>query len=384
MSPDPHDRSPVDFADEAHAAGCPVVPAGDGTVIVVGHAEVRAAATDPETFSSAVSAHLQLPNGLDGEEHAAFRGLIDTYLSAPEIRRFTDGFHRVARQVVAEALEGDRPDAVVDLGATYAVRAMMVWLGWPRHLEERLLEWVRSNMAASRSGDRTRMAEVAGEFDALIAEVAEPRLSHPGDFNDVTSCLIQDEQLGRRLEFSEIVSILRNWTGGDLTSMALCIGVICHGLAHDESLQGQLRSGPPEEEFEAVLDELLRLDSPFVANRRVTTCPVGIGGVELPPGQRVRLHWTGANRDPDVFNGAFDPRGHAGENLVWGTGPHACPGRTLSMLELRAFVTELLDAAVILPPRRNGRGTAASVGSRNLHPNGGWARLPVRLLARKP
>lgn len=72
--------------------------------------------------------------------------------------------------------------------------------------------------------------------------------------------------------------------------------------------------------FEAVLDEFLRLDNPFVSNRRITACPVDLGGEGLLAGRRVRIHWTDANRDPWVFSEAFDPQGHAADNLVWGLG----------------------------------------------------------------
>lgn len=378
MKFDPTGRTPVDFADELHEMGCPVIHGPDGEVIVVGHEEAMAIANDPEHFSSAVSAHLQLPNGLDGAEHTSFRSLIDTYLAPSEVERYAESFREVAQKVVAQALKNGSADAVGQLGARYAVRAMMVWLGWPEHLEQRLLDWVMSNIAASRSGDREKIAQVAADFDQIISEVVEPRLKAPESFNDVTTQLVMDEQLGRRLEFPEIVSILRNWTGGDLTSMALCIGVICHGLAHDASLQGWLRSTPEAAEYEAVMDELLRLDNPFVSNRRVTTCPVSIDEVDLPEGQRVYLHWTGANRDPRVFNGSFDPHSHAEDNLVWGSGPHVCPGRSLSMLELRIFFTELLDAAIILRVRGE-----EQAGERGVHPTGGWRQLPVRLLARQ-
>lgn len=44
------------------------------------------------------------------------------------------------------------------------------------------------------------------------------------------------------------------------------------------------------------------------------------------------------------------------------------------MLELRILVSELLDAAIVLPVR--------GAGTRGRHPSGGWAQLPVRLLAR--
>lgn len=105
----------------------------------------------------------------------------------------------------------------------------------------------------------------------------------------------------------------------------------------------------------------------------MTTCPVTVGGVELPEGQRVRIHWTAANRDPARFPDpdGFDPAGNAAHNLVWGTGPHYCPGKALSMLELQALVEELLALAAVAP--------SADPAVRSVHPVGGWHSLPVEL-----
>jgi len=70
----------------------------------------------------------------------------------------------------------------------------------------------------------------------------------------------------------EIVSILRNWTGGDLSSIALCVGVIIAYLTEHSTLVEQI-SNASDAEVEAIIDEILRIDNPFVSNRRVTTCP---------------------------------------------------------------------------------------------------------------
>ena len=49
--------------------------------------------------------------------------------------------------------------------------------------------------------------------------------------DDVTARLCREVVDGRLLTEKELVSILRNWTGGDLGSMALCAGVVCAYLA---------------------------------------------------------------------------------------------------------------------------------------------------------
>lgn len=348
--------------------------ARDGEEIVVtGNALARDVAEDPQRFSSGVSRFLQLPNGLDGEEHTKVRSLIDAYLAPDQVDHLEPEFRRIARELAADAAARGTVDSVNDLGAQYAVRAMTTWLGWPAELDETLVAWVADNNAATRSGELARTAEVAERFDAIIRSVVEPLQEHPDD--SVTSRLVHDDSLGRRLEFDEVVSVLRNWTAGDLSSMAYCIGVVLDALIEHPELQDRLRQGVSRREFGAIADEILRADSPFVSNRRVTTCPVQLDGVDLPEGQRVRIHWTAANRDPDAFADAdgFDPDANASGNLVWGAGPHACPGRALSIVELQALTEELLAVAEL---------SRAGEGERETHPVGGWASLPVRLTAR--
>ena len=55
---------------DAMRSRCPVAHE-DGTWVILRHAEVVAAATDPRTFSSRVTTRRAIPNGLDGAEHAA-------------------------------------------------------------------------------------------------------------------------------------------------------------------------------------------------------------------------------------------------------------------------------------------------------------------------
>lgn len=364
---------PRDFADKAHLEGRAIVPQGDEFVIVA-HAEAVSAANDPGRFSSRVSAHLQIPNGLDGKAHAAARALVDSYLDAKRVGRFVPQFHTAAQQVVEDALvDGD----ITDLGSVarlYAVRAMQGWLKWPEHLTQRLLDWIQDNDRARVSGDRQWTKRVAEEFDAIICiAVAEAPVGSE------THLLAT----GHGLSHEEVVSILRNWTAGDLGSMARCIEVIAVAFANAPELQERVRVilGPDghgaQREFEAIANEILRIDNPFVSNRRVTTCPVDIGQTHIPQGTRVHIHWTGANRDPKVFEG-FDPQGHAEDNLVWGTGPHYCPGKALSMAELQAFWAEALARCEVVAVDKDG---AKLEGVRSA--TGGWERSPARLVRRK-
>jgi cytochrome P450 len=348
-----------------------------GEWVLLRHELVVQAALDPDRFSSAVSSHLHVPNGLDSAEHAAYRQALDRFLGPEALAPFQDDFRRVAADLVASLPRGIGIDAVSGLGTRFAVRAQSAWLSWPAALEERLVAWVAENHAATRSGDRAWTKRVAEDFDALIRSVLEPRRSgaSPGGVRDVTTELMRTEVDGRQLSDAEIVSVLRNWTGGDLGSIALCVGVLVHHLATHPQLQARLRAGVPDAELDAVLDEILRIDDPFVSNRRITTCPLTIGGVALPAAARVKLNWTSANRDESVFGdpNALDPRANSGRNLVYGIGRHACPGRLLATLEMRIVVRELLAAttSIALDPQQP--------AERAVSPVGGWTKVPVVL-----
>lgn len=353
----------------------PVVRNDRDEWVLLRHDLVRRAALDPATFSSAASRFRQVPNGLDGAEHAAFREATDPLLSPDALERHVPVFERVARELVAGLPLGAPVDAVNEIGAVFAVRAQSAWLGWPSSVEERLLAWMGENYAATRSGELARTQQVAEDFDAIIRTVLEGRTPDASADADVTDQLLAVSVSGSPIRHDDVVSILRNWTGGDLGSIALCTGVIVAGLLGSPGLQARLREGVSDVELDAIIDELLRRDSPFIGNRRVTTCPVSLDGVDIPAGARVKLHWTSANRDEAVVGDpdAFDPEGNAPHNLVYGIGPHVCPGRTLATIELRTLVRALVTGtrALVADP--------IDEAQREVAPVGGWARVPVVL-----
>jgi cytochrome P450 len=98
------------------------------------------------------------------------------------------------------------------------------------------------------------------------------------------------------------------------------------------------------------IDEILRIDAPLIASRRIATAPAELGGRTFHPGERIALMWASAGRDervfgdPDEFRLDRDPK----VNLLYGIGIHVCPGAPLARLELRVFVEELLKEADLL------------------------------------
>ncbi len=73
---------------------------------------------------------------------------------------------------------------------------------------------------------------------------------------------------GESFDDDQIVSILRNWTAGHGT-VAAGLGILVLHLAQEFELQDRLRNDTSL--IAAAIEEILRVDGPLVANRRITT-----------------------------------------------------------------------------------------------------------------
>jgi cytochrome P450 len=335
------------------------------------HADVKRALEESDLFSNAVSRQLSVPNGTDPPQHTEYRRIIDPYFSSERM----DAFAPVCRTVVGSLIAGLPADAEIEFTAAFAdifaIQVTCAFLDWPADSHEPLLQWIRRNHAATLAGDRTLMAAVAVEFDGYIRDWLSRAGADGGD--DVASRLLREQVGGRRLREAEIVSILRNWTVGELGTISACIGILVHFLARLPRIQQQLRAQPHL--LPAAIDEILRSHAPLISSRRITTRAMSIGGRRLQAGERLTLMWASANRDeavfgdPDEFRLDRDPR----MNLLYGAGIHVCPGAPLARLELRIVMEELLGATreIALVPG------VEPVGA--VYPASGFSVLPLSI-----
>ncbi|HWI83100.1 cytochrome P450 [Ramlibacter sp.] len=338
------------------------------------HEDVLAAVLDHETFGNQVSAHPAVPNGMDPPRHTPYRALIEPYFDRPRLA----AHEPVCRQLVARLVDAlpraGELEWMEGFAHECAAQMLCAFMGWSSALHEPLRAWNRRNQAATLAGDRTAMAAIALEFDGHIrAQLSLHRAAGAATGTDVTSRLLRDTVDGRPLTDEELVSIARNWTVGELGTMAAAIGILADFLATHRELQQTLRRQPRL--VPAAIDEILRIRAPLIANRRVVRRPVDIGGAALEPGDRVTLVWASANRDervfgdPDEFRLDRDPA----LNLLYGAGVHVCPGAPLARLQLRIVLQTLLA---------NSRGIARVEGRAPVkarYPAGGYSALPLRI-----
>ncbi|WP_193074440.1 cytochrome P450 [Pseudomonas sp. FME51] len=353
---------------------CPVAHSEYGGWNLFRHADVSRVLLDHETFSNKVSRHISVPNGMDPPEHTSYRQIIEPYFSAERMAEFEPICREIAEDLATSTLHYDRVELMADFAQPFALRIQCAFMGWPLSLQDTLLSWTTKNAQATLSRDRAALAELAEEFDALIADQLDTRRQAGANAeDDVTTALMQEQINGRPLSDQEIASILRNWTVGEVGTIAASVGILAEFLAANPAVQQHLRANP--ELLWQANDEILRIHGPLVDNRRRTTCPVELGGQQIDAEQRITINWISANRDPEVFS---DPERFFLErdpalNLLYGAGVHVCPGAPLARMELVTIMRSLLQRSSNLQLIAERPAILAT------YPSSGYANLPLRL-----
>lgn len=350
-------RCPVAFSEMLHWS-------------VFHHAGVMRVLLDPVTFSNAVSRHVAVPNGMDPPEHTAYRRAIEPYFSAQRVDAFEPACREIAAALAQALAGGGEVEMIATFALPFAVRAQCAFLGWPETLQASLTQWLQKNQAATLAQDRPALAALALEFDGIVAGLLQARQQAGAAApRDLTTALMHETVNGARMSAADITSILRNWTVGEIGTIAAAVGILAQWLAEHGDVQAQLRENSAL--VPAAIEEILRMHGPLATNRRVTTCPVDLGGRSIGAGERVTIHWTSANRDghvfeqPDTFRLDRDPS----ENLLYGAGIHVCPGAPLARMELRVALQALLSATTRWQPAPGGGAVPA------VYPASGFSSL---------
>src|SRR5215469_3112227 len=156
------------------------------------------------------------------------------------------------------------------------------------------------------------------------------------------SAWIRDLIDGRPITDDEIIGTIQLIILGGLETTASALGLWFHRFCAHPEIPAQLRAEPgliPE-----AIEELLRIDSPFISITRTAVRDGKIGEQEIRSGDKVVMYWASANRDvaefaaPDEFCLGRENNRH----LAFGVGPHRCAGSNLARLNLRIGLEESL------------------------------------------
>jgi cytochrome P450 family 142 subfamily A polypeptide 1 len=311
--------------------------------------EVKAAGSDPATFSSAGGHRPKFPPlpmliDLDPPEHHQRRKLVASGFTPRRIQAMEDHVRAVCDQVIDSVCEQGTCDFVRDIAAPLPLTMIGDMLGVPPDGRGDLLRW-SEEMLGSQGSLEPDALEVAtrafGEYQAYLEPILDDRRSSGAD-DDLVGILVQAEIDGDRLDQqSLIMETLLILVGGDETTRHVLSGGMLALQQNPEQLE-LLRAGAKVPS--AAVEEMLRWVSPIKDMTRSATRDVDVRGVTIPAGSELLLLYPSANRDesvftrPDVFDVTRDPNPH----LAFGFGAHFCLGNQLARIELRVMFEQLL------------------------------------------
>jgi cytochrome P450 len=202
----------------------------------------------------------------------------------------------------------------------------------------------------------------------LLDGIVSRRLASPEQADDVIGALLASPAIAelppdrRRVVVRDVIASLLS--AGYVSTGESMFWILYHLARHPEvqarareevlAASGPLVDAPPY--LAAVMNESMRLYPPAWYIGRATRRPMQLGGVDIPVGTQVICSPFALHRSPALWPNpeTFSPeRFLPGSTVVprsfipFSTGPRACIGRVLSLMEMTSLVSATLTAVEI-------------------------------------
>jgi 4-methoxybenzoate monooxygenase (O-demethylating) len=343
--------APYPFYAELREAGPVVWLERYGLWTCARHAEVQAALSDWQTFSSAAGVGIDdfrrtkpwRPPSLileaDPPLHSRSRTVMNRALSAKSMAGLRAGFKEAAEKLADELVARRRVDAIADIAEAYPLSVFPKAVGLGREGVENLLPY--GAMVFNAFGPRNAhfeavMAEAAKVVPWINAQCAREALSPAGLGAIIWAAVDTGE-----ITAEEAPLLVRSLLSAGLDTTIVGIGNALYAFATSPAQWQALREKPAL--VRPAFDEVLRWESPIQTFFRTTTRTVDIGGIEIPEDAKVLLFLASANRDPRRWDEpeCFDVNRRAAGHVAFGAGIHLCVGQMLARLEAEMLMTAL-------------------------------------------
>ena len=338
-------------------------------------ADVRAAATDPQTFLSYEGIDIDdtakdqsgpgfLPD-IDNPRHDQIRRMIQPQLLPNRVAEREDAVREVVRSLVGAWRHRGTVDLAQELAWPMPNEVFFDLLGLPAARQEgraQLNQWVHE--LKDRKPDDARLTPVAkaatAGIQAYFIDLLHERRARPrADLvthivtAEIDGVPFAEEDFGPA---SEVLGLMMVLFLGGVESTAGLTGTLFKLLAENPDQRALLRENPAL--IPDAVEEAIRLATPLQLVGRTTAREVTLHGVTIPAGGRVVLVYGAANRDEHRFTepDRFDVTRGRFRHLGFGEGMHGCLGAPLARLEAKVALEEALpalgDYTIAAPPER--------------------------------
>jgi cytochrome P450 len=324
-----------------------------GYWLLTRHADVRAAALDSTTFISSVKAVVpsdprgirRPPLNFDAPAHTPFRTALERTVKPSRLKRLREPLERHAQLQLQPLLDRGHGDMSAEFAANYVACVEAEWLNLEADIAPVLAKTAAAWLNAWRMQDRETVTAKSTLMYTIAENLLRDRRENPRDpeSDPASSLLLERDADGSELSETHLIGCLRQSLVVGVVAPPILIGSIVRHLARDKHLQTQLRND--ETLIPAALEEFLRLYTPYRGFARTVSKPVHLHGKTINPNEPVTLHYTSANRDPEVFENPDEfilGRENIGSHLGFGRGRHRCVGSALARLAVEVVVRTLL------------------------------------------
>ena len=367
------DRPRADWDPAAHEGGAPIVAelarlrqeapvawtdAGGGYWTVTRYADVTAAARNTAQFSN-VPRHPRIgtvftpPLEADRPVHTSFRRLLNQFFTRDYLAAHTawleelaDAFiDRLTAQDAAADADADlaHADWVVELCMPLPATVLCRLIGMPDEDWRQIRSWTETSFLThrDRGDDPERFAEVNASLNEYGQALIDRARREEGR-DDIVAALLVDP-IAEGLDDAQIFGLVRLLLQAGHSTTAMGMSNVLHRLAVDADAQRFVRDHP--DRLDDVVREILRADTPVLANVRRVTEDVEFGGRQLRRDDHVLLSWGAANNDPERISDPerIDPDRPVTDSLTFGHGIHKCPGMPLAIREISVVMDRLLQ-----------------------------------------
>lgn len=345
---------------------CPVFYAENyGLWVVTRYDDLVRVAKDWETFSSANAlTTLEPPDEVravleegypelpiivasDPPLHTRIRGLVNRAFTAKRVAEMEPTIRKIATELVDGFVAEGRADLVERFAWPLPLSVLGDLVGISRDdlkwVSERTEGWLRMQQRAGTLEDQIRDARGFVELQRYYTDALEQRGAEPRD--DLLTELYRVWSDGEAdVSMAALTGLVLDLIAAGHVVVTRTIGSCVLMLLEHPETAARIRRDPSF--VMPVVEEILRLEMPTQGLFRLTTRDVELGGVTIPKGSKVMVHYGSANRDEAVFSepAHFDPqRPDLHKSIAFGRGHHSCLGPQLARLELQIALTTLLD-----------------------------------------
>ena len=327
---------------------CPVTHSDQygGFWVATKYRDVSRIAQDWETFSSAQGVAMpraegglrSIPEEIDPPLQRVYKRLINRYLTLAAVKEWEAPTRTLASRLIDSFIDKGHCDFMADFARPYPSLSFFEFtLNAPSDDIERLayMSW------KTTIPNDPEAAESRAGLANWISEFVEQRRTQPPK-GDVVDGVLDADIEGRPITHDEVVGIILLLILGGLETTTGALGHMMIRFSRQPEIQTLLRDRP--ELIPSGVEELLRLDGPFIAITRTATRDVEIGSRQIKKGDKVIIYWASADRDEEEFPEAerFDLGRLSNRHLAFGLGPHRCAGSNLARMNLRIALEELL------------------------------------------